>query len=159
MAFKRENIENSYPDIGQTSSPLDKEKNIDDFSKAKTSDSFQVTQSYNSDSKSSNGQVDTGAFIPKDMTVKLVRADSANWEIFLSSLYSLTLTLFGIFLGVWISDFEQGNNSFGVLEKTATLAFLILSIILIVVWILIKVKQRKSGVKIPQNLLNTLGKE
>ncbi len=103
MAFKRENIENSFSISGQTSSPLDNEKSTESFQESKTSDSYDVTQNYNSDSESTSGKVDTGAFIPRDMTVKLVRADSSNWEIFLSSFYSLTLTLFGIFLGVLIS--------------------------------------------------------
>lgn len=158
MAFKRVNIENSYSETGQTSSPLDIEKSAADFQESKTSDSFKVTHNYDSGSQSTSGHVDTGAFIPKDMTVKLVRADSSNWEIFLSSLYAITLTLFGIFLGVWISDVQQGSNSFSILEKIATLFFLGISIILIIVWIIIKVKQKKGGVKIPQNLLDTFGK-
>ncbi|MBN2891381.1 MAG: hypothetical protein JXL97_05915 [Bacteroidales bacterium] len=158
MAFKRENIENSYSKTGQTSSPLDNEKSVVDFEESRTSDSLEVTQKYNSDSKSSSGKVNTGAFIPQDMTVKLVRADSSNWEIFLSSLYAITLTLFGIFLGVWISDVQQEINNFSILEKIATLFFLGLSILLITVWIIIKVNQRKGGVKIPQNLLDTFGK-
>jgi hypothetical protein len=107
MAFKREYIENSYSKTGQTSSPLDNEKNMIVFQESKTSDSYEVTQKYSSDSESSTSKVDTGAFIPKDMTVKLVRADSSNWEIFLSSFYALSLTLFGIFFGVWISDTQQ----------------------------------------------------
>jgi len=159
MAFKRENIENSYSKVGLTSSPLDSEKGADDLRESRTYDSFEVTKNYNSDSKSSIGQVDTGAFIPKDMTVTLVRADSSNWEIFLSSLYSLTLTFFGIFLGSWISAAEKGDKSFSMLEKTATLFFLGISIILMVVWISIKVRQRKGGVKIPQNILNSFGNE
>lgn len=159
MAFKRENIENSYSKTGQTSSPLDNEKSIEELQESRTSDSYQITQSYNPDSDSSRGKVDTGAFIPKDMTVKLIRADSSNWEIFLSSLYSLTLTLFGLFLGVWIFDVQQGSNSFGILDKIATLFFLFLSVLLIIVWIIIKVRQRKGGVKIPQDILNTFGEK
>jgi len=93
------------------------------------------------------------------MTVKLVRVDSSNWEIFLSSLYSMTLTLFGIFLGSWITDFQQGSNNFSILEKTATLFFLFLSIFLIILWVVIKIKQRKGGVKISQDILNTFGEE
>jgi len=155
MAFKRENIENSESMLGQTASPLDIEKSKEDHRDLRTSDSYEVTQNYNADSESTSGNVDTGAFIPKDMTVKLVRADSSNWEIFLSSLYSLTLTLFGIFLGVWISDTQQGGNGFSILEKIATLSFLFISILLIIVWIIIKVKQKKRGVKIPQEILNT----
>lgn len=157
MAFKRENIENSFSNSGQTSSPLDNEKSTESIQESRTSDSYEVTQNYNSNSESTSEKVDTGAFIPRDMTVKLVRADSSNWEIFLSSFYSLTLTLFGIFLGVWISDVQEGANSFSILEKTATIFFFVISVILIIAWIFIKVRQRKGGVKIPQDILNTFG--
>ena len=159
MAFKRENIENSFSNSGQTSSPLDNEKSTESIQKSRTSDSFEVTQIYNLNSESTSGKVDTGAIIPIDMTVKLVRADSSNWEMFLSSFYSLTLTLFGIFLGVWISDSQQGINSFSILEKVATIFFLVISVILIIVWVIIKVRQRKRGVKIPQNILNNFGEK
>jgi len=159
MAFKREYIENSYSNTGQTSSPLDNEKNAKDLQDSKTSDSYEVTEKYNSDAELSTEKIDTGAFIPKDMTVKLVRADSSNWEIFISSFYALTLTLFGIFLGFWVSAAQQEDISFSVLEKFATLFFLFCSVILIIVWIIIKVKQRKGGIKIPHNLIEKFGEE
>jgi hypothetical protein len=107
MAFKREYIENSIPNLGITSSPLDTQRVQTDFNNSKTSDSFQVSKVYNSSSESTKGKINMGTVLPSDMTVKLVRADSANWEIFITSLYSLTLTFFGIFLGCWISDANQ----------------------------------------------------
>ncbi len=154
MAFKREYIESSFPEIGKTSSPLDNERIVDDFNEAKTFDSLQVNQQYSSDSDSAHGRISTGAVIPCDMTVKLIRADSANWEIFITSFNSITLTIFGIFLGVWISDSQQTVQTFSFLEKFATLFFLFISIILIFIWIIMKINQSKKGVKIPQDFLN-----
>jgi len=154
MAFKREYIENSLPEIGKTSSPLDNERIVDDFNEAKTFDSLQVNQQYNSDSDSAKGRISTGAVIPCDMTVKLIRADSANWEIFITAFNSLTLTIFGIFLGVWISDSKQTIKTFSFLEKVATLFFLFISLVLIIIWIVMKINQSKKGVKIPQEFLN-----
>ena len=154
MAFKREYIENSIPEIGITSSPLETERVVTSFNESKTSDSFQVSQVYSSDSESIKGKISTGTVLPSDMTVKLVRADSANWEIFITSLNSLTLTFFGIFLGVWISDANQSSHNFTFLEKIATIFFLLISVLLIVVWIIIKIKQSNSGVKIPQDFLS-----
>ena len=88
------------------------------------------------------------------MTVKLIRADSANWEIFITAFNSLTLTIFGIFLGVWISDSKQTIKTFSFLEKVATLFFLFISLVLIIIWIVMKINQSKKGVKIPQEFLN-----
>ena len=64
MAFKREYIENSLPEIGKTSSPLDNERIVYDFNEAKTFDSLQVNRQYNSDSDSAKGRISTGAVIP-----------------------------------------------------------------------------------------------
>ena len=165
MAFKREHIESTYFETGQTSSPLDS-NNVQDLIESKTLDSKQISESYEKDPQTNEKQLDTGAFIPKDLIVKLVRADSANWEIFLSSFYSITLTFFGIYLGSWLSISEQGNSSFTVLEKSATFFFLFISIILIVIWIIVKVRQKKRGVKITllceksgSNVRRFLGKE
>jgi hypothetical protein len=154
MAFKREFIENSLPEVGKTTSPLDNERIVEDFSNSKTSDNLQVNQQYNSDSESATGKISTGAVIPCDMTVKLVRADSANWEIFITALNSFTLTFFGIFLGVWISDAKQNVHNFSFLEKFATIFFLLISLVLIAIWIITKINQSKRGVRIPQDFLN-----
>lgn len=153
MAFKREYIENSNQEVGQTSSPLDSERSLQDSYNLKTSDSKQVTQEYDDDTKPVKGQISTGAVVPTDLTVKLVRADSANWEIFVTALNSITLTFFGLFLGVWVSDANQTTHNFTLLEKIATLFFLLISFTLIIIWIVLKVKQSKRGVRIPQDFL------
>lgn len=157
MAIKRDKIENSFIERGQTGSPLDNEKNTSELVESRTSDSFQIAENYISDSKTSKGQVFTGAVIPKDMTVKLVRADSANWEILLSSLYSLTLTFFGILLGAWLTDTEKNTQTFSLLEKVCTIFLLFISVVLIVIWVIIKIKQSRKGVIVSEEELRRLG--
>lgn len=124
-----------------------------------TSDVNQIQQQYQSEAESKkDDRIDTGALLPKDMTVKLVRAESANWETFLQVLYSITLTLFGLFLGSWVSA-SNINVSFTSLEVVATLSFGVLSVGLIVVWALLKIKQFRQGVIIPYEILNRFGDE
>jgi hypothetical protein len=121
-----------------------------------TADIYQVEAQYNRDAESNNNdRFDTGALLPKDLTVRLVRSESANWETFLSVLYSITLTLFGLFLGSWLSS-SAASVKFTSLESVATIAFGFLSLALIIVWIILKVKQQRHGIKVPYNLLNTL---
>jgi hypothetical protein len=103
--------------------------------------------------------VDTGALIPKDMTVRLVRADSANWETFLSCLYSMLLTVFGLFLGAWVSDSQSTTPKFTLLEKIATVSFGLIALVLIAAWIFLKVRQHRRGIKIPYELLQRLPSE
>ncbi|MEY2482200.1 MAG: hypothetical protein QOK24_728 [Verrucomicrobiota bacterium] len=96
---------------------------------------------------------ETGALIPKDMTVRLVRADAAAWEIFLSLLYTFVLTAFGIFLGAWITDSHQSCPSFSMLEKAATVILGIVAAILGIAWLVLKVRQNQKTLKIPLSLL------
>lgn len=154
MAFERIKIESVSSEIGETSSPLDNERIVDNSYEDRTKDSFQINQQYQLDSETTKGKISTGAVIPSDMTVKLIRADSANWEIFITAFMNLMLTLFGIFLGAWISDSNNPNPKFSFLEKLSTLFFLLFSLILIIIWIVIKVKQSKKGVRIPHEFLN-----
>ncbi len=141
-------------DSGSTKSPLEStEEKIQHSSE--TSDSLKALEDYQQDSKSIEGSINTGAFIPKDMTVKLVRADSANLDFLLSTLYSLCLTFFGLFLGAWLTD----ANNFTNLEKTATIILGLLSVVLVGVWISLKVRQQKSSVLIPYNTFKHLIKE
>lgn len=124
-----------------------------------TADVDQIQRQYQSDAESKKeDRIDTGALLPKDMTVKLVRAEAANWETFLQVLYSTTLTLFGLFLGSWVSASSK-NITFTSLEVVATLSFGVLSFCLIIVWIILKVKQAKQGVKIPYDVINRFGEE
>lgn len=119
---------------------------------------------------------DTGAFLPRDMTVRLVRAESAGWEIFLSVFWSITLTIFGIFLGAWISASNQkpipltvstatGENlahkeiivdlaqaTFGTFNKVACILFGLISLVLLGAWGYIKIRQSSSSLKVPYEL-------
>jgi len=135
--------------LGGTSAPQDDnaKEGAKDYS---TLGPREIADQYENDARSSESPgFKTGAMIPSDMTVRLVRAESANWETLLSVLYSLCLTLFGVFAGSWSS-----SDSFSGLEKTATFGFLGLSLILIAIWATIKVRLQRGGVNVP---LNTLG--
>jgi len=124
----------------------------------KTSDFKQVREQYQSEAESKKtDQIHTGALLPRDMTVKLVRAEAANWETFIQCLYSITLTLFGLFLGSWIST-NNTESDFTKLEVVATIAFGVISIGLIITWVTIKVKQSKQGIKIPNEALSQYSK-
>lgn len=124
-----------------------------------TSDPTQIQRQYQSEAESKKeDKIDTGALLPKDMTVKLVRAESANWETFLQVLYSITLTLFGLFLGSWVSA-SGSNLKFTSLEVVATLAFGIISAGLIIVWAIFKVRQSRQGIKIPYDILSRFGED
>ena len=100
----------------------------------------------------------TGAVIPQDLTVKFVRADSALWEILLASASSLFLTLFGVFLGAWMSSApavpaSQGvpavAAAFGIYERIACFSFGGFAIIALGIWGVLKWKQCRAGVTVP----------
>ena len=159
MAIKRySGTTTNYSDNSGTSVP-DNELSKGIVKEHQTADIDQIEAQYNRDAESNkDDKFDTGALLPKDLTVKLVRSESANWETFLSVLYSITLTLFGLFLGCWISS---NNNcvKFSNLESVAMIVFGVLSIGLIVVWAFLKVKQQRHGIKVPYDLLNTLSED
>lgn len=96
---------------------------------------------------------DTGAFLPKDMTVRLVRADAAAWEIFISVLYSFVLTAFGIFLGSWITDAHSQQPKFTSLEKAAVIILGVIALILAGAWVVIKYRQGRRALKVPLSVL------
>lgn len=159
MAIKRSvKTTNNLVDDGGTSAPLELASR-DQITISQTADIKQVQTQYQQDAESNKeDHFDTGALLPRDMTVKLVRAESANWETFLSCFYSITLTLFGLFLGSWVSS-RSTNSNFSGLERIATIAFGVISILLIIVWITLKVRQQKHGIKIPYETLNSLTKK
>jgi hypothetical protein len=124
-----------------------------------TADINQIQKEYTTDAISlSVARIDTGALIPRDMTVKLVRAEVANWETFLQCVYSITLTLFGLFLGALISTPDDGNQMSN-LEITATISFGVISFCLICLWIYLKVQQSNQGIKVPYEMLNQFAVE
>lgn len=94
----------------------------------------------------------TGAVLPTDMRVRLIRADSSAFDTILTVLFSITLTLFGVFVGSWITDPTQMPK----LAKVATVAFGLLSVALIIWWVVIKVCQMKKGVTVPLGMIEGL---
>lgn len=94
----------------------------------------------------------TGAILPNDMRVNLVRAENAFMETLLTIFFSITLTLFGVFLGPWVTS----PCGYPVLAMVGTIAFAGLSVLFLVFWIIIKVNNSKEGVTIPLNLLGRI---
>lgn len=157
MAIRRGN-ETQSGDLLRNETLIPEDTAARDTSKShETSDFRQVERQYSADAESGRGGFSTGALLPKDMTVKLVRAEAANWETFLSVLYSLTLTLFGLFLGAWVTTSSSGK-SWTSLEAVATVAFGMLSAGLVTAWVIIKVRQQRQGVVIPYEILSTYQK-
>ena len=99
---------------------------------------------------------DTGAFLPKDMTVRLVRADAAGWEVFISLLYSIALMVFSLFLGSWVTTAQSPSGKFSALEKTSCISFGLLAVVLGGALIVLKKRQSKNSIKVPVDLLKTL---
>jgi hypothetical protein len=96
---------------------------------------------------------DTGALLPRDMTVRLVRADSAGWEIFLSALYSLVLAVFGVFLGAWVTDAQSQTPKFTFLEKFACITLGCIAVVLVGAWICLKIRQSRATLRVPLDVL------
>ncbi len=99
---------------------------------------------------------DTGAFLPKDMTVRLVRADAAGWEVFISLLYSIALMVFSLFLGSWITTAQSPTGKFSALEKTSCISFGVLAIVLGGALIILKKRQSKNSIKVPVDMLKAI---
>lgn len=159
MAIRRSaDTTNDSSEIAATHAPESAIPN--EYSKKhETADINQIQKEYTTDAISrSGGGIDTGALIPRDMTVKLVRAEVANWETFLQCLYSITLTLFGLFLGAMIST-PKNVNQISNLEITATVSFGVISFCLICVWIYLKVQQSNKGIKVPYEMLSQFSVE
>lgn len=157
MAINRSN-ETQSGDLLRNETLIPEDTAARDTSKAhETSDFREIEKQYNNDAESGRGGFNTGALIPRDMTVKLVRAESANWETFLSILYSLTLTIFGLFIGAWVTSSSAGKSSTS-LEIVATISFGALSGGLIIVWAVMKVRQQREGVVVPYEVLSTYQK-
>ncbi len=104
---------------------------------------------------SSQTGIATGAVLPIDLRIKLVRADSSIWDMFLSILFSITLTLFGVFLGACLT--KEGSNpvqQITPLERTAMWFFGGISGVLIAAWGLIKYFQLRKGYTVSMDKLN-----
>jgi hypothetical protein len=102
---------------------------------------------------------DTGALLPRDMTVRLVRADSAGWEIFLSALYSLVLAVFGVFLGAWITDAQSQTPRFTFFDKFACVIIGCIALVLAGAWVCLKIKQGRATLRVPLDLLKAFDED
>ncbi|MDN5292259.1 MAG: hypothetical protein PWQ06_2498 [Anaerophaga sp.] len=156
MAIKRfVDASNDESFVGGTQTPQQTNHQTLSSFKSGTGDERDVQSLYQQEAESeTSDKIDIGTMLPKDLTIKLVRADTANWETFLSCLYSISLTLFGLFLGVIIS--RAGTQSKTSLLEIIATAFLgIFSFILIGVWVGIKIRCQKGGVRIPHDVLKT----
>ena len=153
MAIRRSEIQADSDDSGPTRTSAPDPRQEFEL-RAQTQDSRQIQEDY--DEAASEGEgFHTGALLPRDMTVRLVRAETANWETFLSVLYSATLTLFGIFLGAGVAK-RSTQTPFSTLEWAATWAFLVLSVVLLFCWGAIKLRAQRNVLKIPHSLLDSV---
>ena len=103
--------------------------------------------------------VETGAHIPRDMTVRLIRADEGKWEIFISLLYSFLLTVFSMYLGAWLSDVQLPVPRFTFLDKAATVLFGIIALILLIALVVLKIKQHRKTIKVPLSFFKNIPSE
>lgn len=101
---------------------------------------------------SPSGACRTGAIIPEDMRVTLVRADSANLDTILSVFFSVIFGVFGIFLGALLTATTPATG----LEKLAIWGFGVLGVAILGWWIYNKVKQSSGGVTISLHSLSEL---
>lgn len=92
----------------------------------------------------------SGALLPKDMSVTLVRADTATLENILAIIYSITLGLFGVFLGAGMAE---SQTKFTALEQAATWVFGIASLGLAGGLIYLKIRQSRASVRVPYETL------
>ena len=83
-----------------------------------TGDKKGVLNGYQKETEASGTDFHFGAVLPKDMTVSLIRADNASWEILISVLHSITLSFFMLFLGEFLATGEK-EYLFTTLEKIA----------------------------------------
>jgi hypothetical protein len=95
----------------------------------------------------------TGVMTPSDLTVRLVRSESASLETILSVLYSSFLGFFGVFLGTILQKQSQST----LMEVVATFAFGLASVTLLIWWICVKVKQTKDNVLLPMDSIRERG--
>lgn len=103
------------------------------------------------------GGIATGAVLPTDMRIKLVRADTTMWDMFLSIMFSITLTLFGVFLGANITKAaSEPVQKITSLEMAATWFLGLFALILFIAWVVLKIGQLKKGFTIPLDKLNQL---
>lgn len=92
--------------------------------------------------------VQSGFILPCDIRVRLVRAESSGLDTILSLLYTSMFTVFGVFLGI-VTEKQQATSP----EIAATWVFGIFSVILLLWWVLTKIRQYEKGISLPSSIL------
>lgn len=116
-----------------------------------TSDNEQIQAQYKDDAQSNSGNViNTGAMMPKDMTVRLVRAEVSNLETLLQILYSITSALFFLFLGASINSTQTAPMS--ELERLSTFSFGAITAILLISLVVLRLKQTSNAIHVPHDV-------
>jgi hypothetical protein len=106
---------------------------------------------YRSDTETSSDKTfKTGAMLPQDMTVRLIRDDTSNLELLLSIGYSIFFTIWSGFFGAWISSSEE---SFPTSSRIAMWIFLAVAVVFLVMWIVMRITMRGRSIKMPIELL------
>lgn len=152
VVIKGDMSNNTEQDIGGTINPAENNKE-DVVKEYQTPDIHTIQDQYKEEALKGDGCIDTGVGIPKDMRVKLVRADSAILEIVISILYSVGLTISGIFIGVW-----GMNETHTFLEKVGIGFTGVITLVLIAIFVFVKVIQLRSSVFVPNEFLEDYNK-
>jgi hypothetical protein len=155
MPIKRELITNELLDQSDvTKNPyMEITGNFDNSFKSQTSDRTLIDKKYKKESEEmASSGFEYGAVLPRNMTVSLVRSDNANWETIISFLFSLFLSFFMLFLAEYLPVPATGS-SFSPLETLAIWILGIFTLIFLITWIILKIKQQQSGVIIPMGIL------
>ena len=126
---------------------------------SKTSDFNDIQRNYKDQTGSSDNEgIDTGTYFPQDMSVKLMRAENATLETFLSVLQSITLALFCLFLTTSLSNNSCFTPSMSSMIIIATICLGISFLAFLFWWIYLKIQQHKHSVKVPNDYYKTLTK-
>lgn len=151
MAFKRENIPNSTDNVtGATYSPGNSKDVLNKHLQDETTDIKNVGEEYTEEQKVASGKFHSGARVPADMTVKLVRADSSVTEIIVTSIYTFTMTFAGIFVGAWITACTNEQDVHWAIVLS-TIVLFIISAGLIIWYVSLKRKQSNDSILLPSS--------
>ncbi len=120
--------------------------NIDDQN---TLDNVGSIEDYSrDDSISDDSGILAGTYLPQDMTVRLVRAENSNNDTILSILFSICLTVVGVFSGAFIS-YQTSATKPTLLEKISLVFVSILAAVFLILWIVNKCKMNKKSILVP----------
>jgi hypothetical protein len=108
---------------------------------------------YKSDTETTSDKTfKTGAILPQDMTVRLIKEEASNFELFLSIGYSLFMTVWSGFFGAWISSPKE---SFPASSQIAMWIFLAIAVTFLVMWIIMRRTMHGRSIEMPIELLKS----